>query len=99
MPWRKRHQHEYPNSRIQREKEAADFEPFSEAYLAATGLALEGYEGPELGGTQDFTCSRSDRLTVGVEFTELRRSPEKAFWDGVLDRRDEMDPWDAVDEL
>jgi hypothetical protein len=70
VPRRKRHQHEYPNSRIQREKEEADFEAFAEAYLRSTGLALEE-EGSDT-GTQDFTCARSDGLIVGVEFTELR---------------------------
>jgi hypothetical protein len=97
VPRRKRHVHEYPNSRIQREKEEADFEPFVDAYHAATGLALK-----EVGsdaGTQDFTCERSDGKLVGVEFTELRRAPDDMFWQSVLDRRDEMDPQDAADEL
>jgi len=97
MPRRKRHIHEYPNSRIQREKEEADFEPFADAYLTATGLILE-----EVGsdsGTQDFTCERSDGKLVGVEFTELRRPPDDIFWQSVLHRRYEMDPQDAVDEL
>jgi hypothetical protein len=97
LPRRKRHQHEYPNSRIQREKEEADFEPFADAYLTATGLILEEV-GSDL-GTQDFTCERSDGKLVGVEFTELRRSPDDIFWQSVLDRRDEMDPQDAIDEL
>ena len=97
MPRRKRHQHEYPNSCLQSEKEDADFELFAEAYLVATGFELE-VEGSET-GTQDFTCSRSDGLTVGVELTELRRAPEDAFWERILQRRDEMEPWDAVDEL
>jgi hypothetical protein len=97
VPRRKRHQHEYPNSRIQREKEEADFDAFAEAYHRATGLALEE-EGSDK-GTQDFTCSRSDGLIVGIEFPELRRPPEDAFWQGILDRRDEMDPWAAIDEL
>jgi hypothetical protein len=97
MSRRRRQIHEYPNSRIQREKEEADFEPFADAYLAATGLTLE-----EVGsdsGTQDFTCERSDGKLVGIEFTELRRAPNDIFWQSVLDRRYEIDPQDAVDEL
>lgn len=97
MPRRKRHVHEYPNSRIQAEKEEADFRPFVDAYHAATGLILE-----EVGsdrGTQDFTCQRSDGKLVGIDFTELRRSPNDQFWQVILDRRYEMERWDAVDEL
>jgi hypothetical protein len=97
MPRRKRHVHEYSNARIQSEKEEADFEPFADAYLAATGLTLE-HAGSNK-GTQDFTCERSDGKLIGVEFTELRRSPDDRFWQSILDRRYEMDPQDAVDEL
>jgi hypothetical protein len=99
MPRKKRHQHEYPNSRIQREKEEADFEAFAVAYLAATGLTLEDVGSDS--GTQDFTCERSDGKTVGVEFTELRRgiSPDEVFWQSILYRRYEMDSIDAVDEF
>ena len=52
---RRKHQHEYPNSCLQSEKEDADFELFAEAYLVATGFELE-VEGSET-GTQEFTCS------------------------------------------
>jgi hypothetical protein len=97
MPRRKRHVHEYSNARIQSEKEDADFQPFVDAYHAATGLILEAVGCST--GTQDFTCERSDGKIVGVEFTELRRSPDDMFWESVLDRRYEMDAQDAVDEL
>ena len=67
-------------------------EPFLEAYAIATGTKLTLIEGGE---NPDFVCLRPDDSLVGVELTEVTRSPMDKHLDSVLSGRDELEPFDA----
>src|SRR5690349_19249137 len=98
MPRRTREEAQW-DDRLKREAEEADLEVFIHAYRRATGFQLTNPEQPDDHGTQDFICQRSDGLTVGIELTQIRRSPEKAFWERSFYHMDEMDIGDGVCEL
>jgi hypothetical protein len=81
---------------LRKDEEIADIEAFLNAYVRATGEVLEvedHYESP------DAICVRPDGTIVGVEHTMIRRSPEDALWDSILEYRDEMDIVTTSEEL
>jgi hypothetical protein len=82
--------------RYRKEEEVADIEVFLEAYERATGeeLLIE-----EVGESPDAVCRRPDGTLIGVEHTRVRRSPEIAHWQSVLDHRGEMDTYDTLEEI
>jgi hypothetical protein len=82
--------------RMRREEEKEDIRAFLDAYPRATGDNLEVIEFQE---SPDAVCSRSDGTFVGIEHTRIRRSPEDALWDSVLDKRGEMDITATIEEI
>jgi hypothetical protein len=81
---------------MQFEEEGEDIAAFLVAYPRATGEVLELIEGSE---APDAICRRPDGALVGVEHTRVRRSPDDAHWEAILDRRDEMDIEDTLEEI
>jgi len=79
-----------------KDAEIEDIEAFLAAHSRATDAKLSFEHASE---SPDAICSRADGTRVGVEITNVRRSPEKAFWEATLDWRDEMDFGEAVDEI
>lgn len=79
-----------------RYEEAEDLGLFIEAYERATGerLVEESME-----DAPDFVCRRANGRLIGVELTQIRRSPKNAFAESILYRRDEMDAGDALEAL
>lgn len=82
--------------RMKLEEEEDDIEIFLQAYPRATAELLELVEFSE---SPDAICRRPDGSIVGVEHTRIRRSPEDAFWQGIMDRQYEMDSADAAEEI
>jgi hypothetical protein len=81
---------------FRKEEEHKDLLVFLDAYERATGERLDLLESRE---DPDFVCVRPDESEIGIELTQIRRSPDDAFWEEILDQRDEMDPDAAADEL
>jgi hypothetical protein len=79
-----------------KEEEVEDIEAFLAAYSRATdsGLSLE-----EVSESPDAICIRQDGSKVGVEITNVRRSPEQASWERIHNHHDEMDAEEAADEV
>lgn len=84
------------DARLKSESEDEDFELFVSAYARGTGDELTAIDRPE---PPDFLCQRRDGSEVGVELTQIMRSPDAAHWDQVLLRKGEMDTWDACAEF
>ena len=78
------------------EEEQDDILAFLEAYPRATGERLELVE---LRDKPDALCRKQDGTPVGVEHTRIRRSPDVALWESIVDRRDEMDVLAALEEI
>jgi hypothetical protein len=78
------------------EEESEDIAAFLKAYPGATGERLEFVDSCD---APDAVCRRPDGTLVGIEHTRVRRSPEKARWEVILDRRDEMDIAETIDEI
>jgi hypothetical protein len=81
---------------MKKEQEIADIEAFLAAYSRATDEELEA---SDFGESPDAVCLRPDGTEVGLEFTTVRRSPDKAFWDSVFRHDGEMDPDTTNDEI
>jgi hypothetical protein len=81
---------------FRKEAEIDDIRAFLRAYERATGEALVI---EEMGESPDAVCRRGDGTQVGVEHTQVRRSPQDAHWASVLDHRDEMDVEETIDEI
>ncbi len=81
---------------LKAEAEDGDFELFVDAYVRATGERLTAIDRPE---PPDFRCVRGDDSEVGVELTQIMRSPDDVHWEQVLYRKIEMETWKAVDEF
>jgi hypothetical protein len=79
-----------------KEAEIEDIEAFLDAYVQATG---EDLTLGDISESPDAICVRLDGTIVGVEITNVRRSPNEAFWQATLYHRDEMDCEQAVDEI
>ena len=84
------------DARLKAESEDEDFGLFVSAYARATGDALTAIERPE---PPDFLCLRSNGREVGVELTQIMRSPDSVLWDSILYRRTEMGTWSAATEF
>lgn len=82
--------------RAKKEAEIEDIEAFLAAYSRATDSELIFEDASE---SPDAICRRPDGTLVGVEITNVRRSPEKAYWEAALEHQDEMDFGEAVDEV
>ena len=78
-----------------KDEEVEDIEAFLEAYPRATGEELVFEEVSE---SPDAICVRADGSQVGVEITNVRRSPDQAFCESIR-HQDEMDCEEAVDEV
>jgi hypothetical protein len=80
-----------------KEIETSELIPFIEAYEWVTdeklSLTLPATESP------DFICLRSDGDLVGVELTKVIRDKNVAFWERILDRKDEIDPFEAQERI
>jgi hypothetical protein len=83
------------DARLKSEGEDDDFAVFAAAYQRATGDRLAIEDRPE---PPDFLCIREDGTIVGVELTQLRRSPEDTHWSAILHRQYNMPAWDALAE-
>lgn len=68
--------------RFHKEEEVEDIEASLDAYQRVTGDRLEI---EEISESPDAICRRPDGAVVGVEHTRVRRSPEMAHWEAVLD--------------
>ena len=81
---------------VKKDAVVEDIESFLAAYGRATGeeLVLD-----EICESPDAICVRSDGSVLGVEITNVRHSPQQAFWESTFDRRDQMDCEKAVDEV
>jgi hypothetical protein len=79
-----------------KDQEVSDIEAFLAAYPRATGEILILAEITE---SPDAICHRPDGSQIGLEITNVRRSPEQAFWESTLDHQDEMDFSEAADEV
>ena len=76
--------------------EETELEYFLDAYKYATGQRLEleyRHEKP------DFICKRSSGILMGVELTWVMRDPRDAQWDAIIEKKDKMELYDAVDML
>jgi len=82
--------------RARKDEEATDIEAFTEAYEWATGESLEVETHDD---SPDAICVMPDGTIVGVEHTRIRRSPEDARWDAILNYRDEMSVEATYDEI
>lgn len=71
-------------------------DPFLEAYEWTTGDALWILE---RGENPDFICARSNGDVVGLELTKVMRRRDIARWERVLDRKEEMTPYDMLMEI
>jgi hypothetical protein len=78
------------------EEEASDLEAFIDAYERAVGERLEVEDGGE---SPDYVCRRPDGSLIGVELTQVRRSPGDRRWQAILDYQDEMHPYDTFEEI
>lgn len=81
---------------MQFEEEREDILAFLSAYPVATGAVLELVD---FSDAPDAECRRPDGGVVGVEHTRIRRSPNDAHWDRILDGNSEMDPEESVEEI
>src|SRR3989304_4110895 len=76
--------------------ERTELEYFLDAYKYATGQRLElvySHEKP------DFICNQPHGMLVGVELTQVMRDPRDALWDTIIKKKEEMNPYDAVEIL
>lgn len=78
------------------DEESEDLEALLDAYEMATGERLVE---EDAGEAPDFTCRRENGSLIGVELTQIRRSPNQAWMDSVIKRDDEMDAGKASEEL
>jgi len=47
----------------------------------------------------DFICERLTGNEVGVELTKITRDPSDVFWDKVLDRKEHIEPYEALEYI
>ena len=79
-----------------KEVEGMELDPFLEAYEWTTKSALSVVESGE---NPDFVCARASGELIGVELTKVMRRRDIARWERILDRKDEMAPYDMLMEL
>lgn len=76
--------------------EQNELELFLEAYEWVTGESLSVIEANE---SPDFVCSRPDGSRVGIELTKVTRGKNDIFWEKILDRKYEIDPYEAAEYI
>lgn len=76
--------------------EGMELDPFLEAYEWTTKSALSIVESGE---NPDFICARATGGIIGVELTKVMRRRDIARWERILDRKEEMAPYDMLMEL
>ena len=76
--------------------EGKELDPFLEAYEWTTKNALSVVEGGE---NPDFICARATGEVIGLELTKVMRRHDIARWERILDRKEEMAPYDMLMEL
>jgi len=67
---------------------------FFDAYEHATGQNLSVLAAGE---NPDFVCARPDGTPVGLELTQVRRDRDIARAERILERKDEMDPYEMLE--
>jgi hypothetical protein len=82
--------------RFRKDEEVGDIETFLDAYERATG---DKFEIEKVDESPDAICRRPDGTLIGVEHTRIRRSPEAAHWQAVLDHQYEMSFDETLDEI
>lgn len=81
---------------LRKQEEVDDIELFLGSYERATGEKVKITQWSE---SPDAICCRSDGTEVGIEFTQVRRSPAEAVRDAITYYQDEMDVEAAFDEV
>ena len=76
--------------------EETEIEYFLDAYEHITGRKLELVNSHE---SPDFVCKEIGGALVGVELAWVRRDPESAQWDRIIEKKDEMDPFSVTAEI
>lgn len=76
--------------------EGMEIDPFLEAYEWTTKSALSVVEGGE---NPDFICARTTGEIIGLELTKVMRRRDIARWERILDRKEEMAPYDMLMEV
>ena len=79
-----------------KELETEEFIPFLEAYEFATEERLTLLCGGE---SPDFICLRPDKSEIGIELAKVMRDPEDSFWDRILEKKMEIDPYEAQEQI
>ena len=77
-----------------KEVEREELYPFLKMYEWVTGESLSLVESGE---NPDFVCKRPDGSKVGIELSKVTRDPHDIFWQRVLDRKNEIDAYDATE--
>jgi hypothetical protein len=79
-----------------KEVERKELYPFLDAYewVASEHLSLV-----ECGESPDFICKRPDGSDIGVELTKVTREPDIIFGESVLDQKEEIDPYEALEYI
>jgi hypothetical protein len=75
-----------------KEGEREALHQFLEAYALTTGQSLSVVYENE---SPDFICTRPSGEPVGIELTQVMRSPTDAHWDRILKRKEELEPFEA----
>ncbi len=76
--------------------EGMELDPFLKAYEWTTKGALSVVESGE---NPDFICARATGEIIGLELTKAMRRRDIARWERILDRKEEMAPYDMLMEL
>lgn len=76
--------------------EGIELEPFLAAHEWTTDGALSVVESGE---NPDFICARANGEIIGLELTKVMRRRDIARWQRILDRQDEMAPYDMLMEI
>lgn len=76
--------------------ESMELDPFLDAYERVTNNALSAVEEGE---NPDFICIRTNGEIIGLELTKVMRRRDIARWERILDRKEEMTPYDMLMEV
>ncbi len=79
-----------------KEVEKGELDLFLDAYELATGIRLEITFGTE---SPDFICIQPNGEKIGVELTKITRDPRDASWEIILEKKEEMDSYEALEEM
>ena len=79
-----------------KETELIELASFLEAHELVSGEELSIVTATE---NPDFICVRTNGGFVGIELTKVTREKHVVFWDRILHRKEEMDPFDAVYQI